>query len=402
MPADGGCNSDPLGSYLDGIGALLRDKRQRSSFAMYALGLLSDGERKSIEPIAARASGSVEHTHAVHEKLIHFLGASPWADAPVRAYATQHAVNAMLTHGPIRSWIVDDTGFLKQGKLSPGVQRQYTGSAGKTTNCQVGVSLVLATDAAHVAADFQLYIPESWANDRERCRRAYIPDDLEYAPKWCLALGMIERAVAQGLPHGVVLADCDYGNKTAFRDALDTLGLQYAVDVQSTTMVSSCVGNTGRLGDRMSVGELGAALQSKLRVVTWRQGTKAVMRSRFARIRVVVDRDDGPMRAPQWLLVEWPEDESAPTKFVLSTMPKGTSCQQLVRRCKERWRIERSYQDLKGELGLDHYEGRSYIGWHHHVSVVLACYAFLVAEHARSFPPSARKARRARSITNAA
>jgi SRSO17 transposase len=402
MPADGGCIDDPLGSYLDGIGTLLRDKRQRASFAMYAVGLLSDGERKSIEPIAARACGSADSTHAVHEKLIHFLGASPWSDAPVRAYATRHAVDAMLVHGPIRSWIVDDTGFLKQGKLSPGVQRQYTGSAGKTTNCQIGVSLVLATDKAHVTADFQLYIPESWASDRQRCRRAYIPDDLEYAPKWCLALGMIERAVAQGLPHGVVLADCDYGNKTAFRDALDTMGLQYAVEVQSTTMVSSCVGNTGRLGDRMSVGALGAALRSKLRTVTWRQGTKAVMRSRFARLRVVVDRDDGPMRAPQWLLVEWPEGEPAPTKFVLSTMPKSASCKQLVHRFKERWRIERSYEDLKGELGLDHYEGRSYIGWHHHVSVVLACYAFLVAEHARSFPPSARRTRDARSITNAA
>jgi SRSO17 transposase len=371
-------------------------------FAMYALGLLSDGERKSIEPIAARASGSADSTHAVHEKLIHFLGASPWADAPVRAHAARYAVDAMLARGPIRSWIVDDTGFLKQGKLSPGVQRQYTGSAGKTTNCQIGVSLVLATDTAHVAADFQLYIPESWANDRERCRRAYIPDDLEYAPKWCLALGMIERVVAQGLPHGVVLADCDYGNKTAFRDALDTMGLQYAVEVQSTTMISSCVGTTGRLGDRMSVGELGAALQSRLRTVTWRQGTKAVLRSRFARLRVVVDRDDGPMRAPQWLLIEWTEGEPAPRKFVLSTMPKSTSCKQLVHRFKERWRIERSYEDLKGELGLDHYEGRSCIGWHHHVSVVLACYAFLVAEHGRSFPPSAKRTRDARSITNAA
>lgn len=393
---------DPLSVYLDGIGEHLRDKRQRASFAMYALGLLSDGERKSMEPIAARASGTAERTHAMHERLIHFLGTSPWSDAPVRAYAARYAVQAMTAHGPIRTWVVDDTGFLKQGKLSPGVQRQYTGSAGKTTNCQIGVSLVLATDRAHVTTDFQLYIPESWAQDRERCRRAYIPDDVDYAPKWCLALGMIERALADGLPPGIVLADCDYGNKTAFRDTLDTLGLQYAVEVQSTTMVSSCVGDSGRLGDRMSVGELGAALKPKLRTVTWRQGTKAVLRSRFARLRVVVDRDDGQLRPPLWLLVEWPEDEPAPTKYVLSTMPKSTSCKQLVRTFKERWRIERSYEDLKSELGLDHYEGRSYIGWHHHVSVVLACYAFLVAEHARSFPPSARRARHGRTVTHAA
>lgn len=402
MHADSCRSDDPLSVFLDGLSTQLRDKRQRASFAMYALGLLSDGERKSMEPIAARASGRADRTRATHEKLIHFLGASPWSDTPVRAYAARYAVDAMTARGPIRTWIVDDTGFLKQGKLSPGVQRQYTGSAGKTTNCQIGVSLLLATDNAHVATDFQLYIPESWAQDRERCRRAHIPDDVEYAPKWCLALGMIERAVTDGLPRGVVLADCDYGNKTAFRDALDTLGLQYAVEVQSTTMVSSCVGNSGCFGDRMSVGELGAALRSKLRTVTWRQGTKAALRSRFARLRVVIDRDDGPLRPPQWLLVEWPEGEPAPTKFVLSTMPQNISCKQLVRTFKERWRIERSYEDMKGELGLDHYEGRSFIGWHHHVSVVLACYAFLVAEHARSFPPSARRARHARALTHAA
>jgi len=171
-----------------------------------------------MDPIAPRASGSPDRTHATHEKLIHFLAASPWSDAPVRAYAARHAVDAMTAHGPIRSWNVDDTGFLKQGKLSPGVQRQYTGSAGKTANCQIGVSFVLATGNAHATTDFQLYIPESWTQDRERCRRAYIPDDVEYTPKWCLALGM-------------------------------------------------------------SVGELGVALQSELRTVTWRQGTKAVLRS---------------------------------------------------------------------------------------------------------------------------
>jgi SRSO17 transposase len=152
----------------------------------------------------------------------------------------------------------------------------------------------------------------------------------------------------------------------------------------------------------MSVGELGAALRPKLRSMTWREGSKTELRSRFARLRVVVDRDDGLPRQSQWLLVEWPDNETAPTKFVLATMPKSTSCKKLVRTFKERWRIERSYEDLKGELGLDHYEGRSFVGWHHHISVVLACYAFLVAELARSFPPSARRSRHPRSITNAA
>lgn len=393
---------DRLNFYLDGLGKQLRDKRQRASFALYALGLLSDGERKSMEPIAARACGAPEQTNAVHERLVHFAASAAWRDEPVRRYAARYAINAMeASQGPIRTWLVDDTGFLKQGKHSPGVQRQYTGSAGKTANCQIGVSLVMATDHAHVTTDFRLYIPESWAVDRERCRRAHIPDDVLYEPKWALALSMIEDAMAADMPKGVVLGDCDYGNKTVFRDTLDRLGLQYAVEVQSTTVLRR-VGKHDKLGSRLPVAEIGAALRSKLRTVTWREGTKVALRSRFARIRVVVDRDDGQMRKPEWLLVEWPEGELAPTKFVLSTLPVTTSLKQMVRTFKSRWRIERSYQDLKGELGLDHYEGRSFIGWHHHVTVVLACYAFLVAEHARSFPPSARSESDARPLAHAA
>jgi SRSO17 transposase len=397
----GSDTADHLKLYLDGLGKLLRDKRQRASFATYALGLLTDGERKSMEPIAARACGSPEQTNAFHERLVHFAGSAAWRDEPIRRHATRHAVAAMQEQGPIRTWVVDDTGFLKQGKHSPGVQRQYTGSAGKTTNCQVGVSLVLATEHAHVATDFRLYIPESWAQDRERCRRAHIPDDVIYEPKWALALNMIEAAVAADLPKGVVLGDCDYGNKTVFRDMLEVLGLQYALEVQSTTMLRR-IGKRGRPGERMSVAEIGSMLHNKLRTVSWREGTKVSLCSRFARVRVIVDRNDGQPREPQWLLIEWPQGESAPTKFVLSTMPLKTSCKQLVRIFKSRWRIERSYEDLKGELGLDHYEGRSFIGWHHHVSVVLACYAFLVAEHARSFPPSARSQGADRSLAHAA
>jgi SRSO17 transposase len=392
--------AEQWGVYLDALGAKLRDKRQRASFALYALGLLSDGERKSLEPIAARACADPARTHAVHEQLIHFLADSPWKDEPIRQYAAHHAVQAMQTQGAIQTWIIDDTGFIKQGTQSPGVQRQYTGSAGKTTNCQVGVSLVLATEHAHVATDFRLYLPESWIADRERCRRAHIPDDIDYEPKWALALSMIEGALRADLPKGVVLADADYGTKTVFRDTLHLLGLSYAVGVQGANKL--CVIDAdGTLSERMSIEDVGASLRSKLRTVRWREGTKATLSSRFARVRVVVDREDGQARDPEWLLVEWPLGESAPTKFVLSSLPVAMSCKQLVRIVKSRWRIERSYEDLKGELGLDHYEGRSFVGWHHHVSVVLACYAFLVAQHVRSFPPSARKKGRDDALAHA-
>lgn len=389
------------GGYLDGLGDKLRNKKQRASFALYALGLLSDAERKSLEPIAARAAADPERTHAVHEQLIHFLAAAPWQDEPVRHHAANYAIRAMETHGPIATWVIDDTGFIKQGKLSPGVQRQYTGSAGKTTNCQVAISLVLATEHAHVATDFRLYLPESWTEDRERCRRAHIPDDVEYAPKWALALEMIEGALKAKLPKGVVLADADYGTKTVFRDMLNEFGLQYAVGVQGTNKVR-VVTTDGQLSERLTIEEVGLGLEQRLRKVTWREGTKTKLSSRFARVRVVVDRDDGLARDPEWLLVEWPRGEAGPTKYVLSTLPVSMSAKQMVGTVKSRWRVERSYEDMKGELGLDHYEGRSFIGWHHHISVVLACYAFLVAEHARSFPPSAEPATQDDSVVNAA
>lgn len=379
--------SDRLSNFLDQIGALMRDRRQRASFALYAVGLLNEGERKSMEPIAARMGGDPASTVVVHNQLMRLLSSDAWHDEPIRAFATNYAIEAMQSQAPINTWIVDDTGMLKQGRYSPGVQRQYSGSAGKTANCQIAVSLVLANGLSHVVTDARLYLPESWAADRGRCRRAHVPDDVEYAPKWALALEMIEQAVSAGVPKGVVLADCDYGNKTVFRDTLTRLGLKYALEIQSTTKVRR-LGAHDVPGERIAVGDIGRRLRKKFRKVTWREGTNCVLHSRFARIRVIVDREDNVEREPEWLLVEWPENEPSPTKFVLATLPKGVSCKQLVRIFKERWRIERSYEDMKGELGFDHYEGRSFVGWHHHVTAVLVCYAFLVAETVRSFPPS--------------
>ena len=374
--------------YLDKIGGSLRDKRQRASFAVYAAGLLSDGERKSMEPIAARACPDPERVHAMHQRLIHFTTTAAWKDEPIRRIATRYALDEMERHEPVSTWIVDDTGFLKQGKHSPGVQRQYTGSAGKRANCQIGVSLVLANTQAELPVDFRLYIPQSWADDRPRCRAAHIPDDVGYSPKWRLALDMIESAVEADLPPGVVLADSGYGNTGAFRKKLDSLGLQYAVDIHSNTVVRR-VGVGGKLGKPMSAKRLARSLKSKFRKTTWREGSKASLHSQFARVRIVVGSEDDDGQTPQWLLLEWPHDADEPDHYVLSTLPKTLSLKQMIRTTKNRWRVERSYQDLKGQLGLDHYEGRSFIGWHHHVTVALACHSFLVAERARSFSPSA-------------
>jgi len=387
---------DRLHRYLEGVWALLGDRRRRQGFASYACGLFGDGERKSVEPMAARSCGDPKKAEAAHRKLLRVVGESCWEDRPVREYATRYALEQMQVHGEVQHWIVDDTGFLKQGKHSPGVQRQYTGSAGKTTNCQIAVSLTLATEHAHLPVDMELYLPESWANDRKRCSAAKIPDDVVYRPKWRIALDMIEASLTAEMPRGTVLADADYGNKSAFRDRLDELGLQYAVAIQKTTRVQRVEGRSKarKLGERMSVEELAFELDpSELRRVTWREGTKETMSASFAVIRVEPIPSDNQARREQWLIIEWPADRHMPAKYNLATLPRTMSRKRIIRTLKERWRTERAYQDLKGELGLDHFEGRSYRGWNHHVSLALFCFAFLAAEQARAFPPSETRGR---------
>lgn len=389
-----------LEQYFEEVGDVLGNKRRRASFAMYATGILGDGERKSAEPIAARASADPATVRNAHEQLLHFLGRSEWEDAPIRRLATRHALAPMTAHEQVEAWIIDDTGFLKQGTHSPGVQRQYTGSAGKTTNCQLAVSLTVCTATMELPVDMDLYLPKSWIDDFPRRRAAKIPDSIGFRPKWKMALEMMKRAVEAGVPKGLVLTDAAYGTNAEFRDGATDLGFEYAVDVQSPTSVRPVSAN---LGGRQSVLELARNLPSKCyRKVTWRQGSRRSLASRFAMVRVWVEPSDGKRHPPEWLLIEWPLDETAPTHFVLSTLPPTTKRKQLVRRVKQRWRIERTYEDMKGELGLDHFEGRSYPGWHHHVTVVLACYAFVASERARSFPPSAARPGRARTLRLAA
>ncbi len=379
---------DRLDEFLDGIGEILKNKRRRASFATYAYGLLSDGERKSMEPIAARASGDRATVVAHHERLVHFLADSPWKDQPIREFSARFALEPMVERSPILSWIVDDTGFLKKGIHSPGVQRQYTGSAGKVTNCQIGVSLVLANKESHLAVDFDLYLPESWTEDRSRCAAAHIPDDVGYRPKWQIALELIGKACKADYPRGTLLADSGYGDVPAFRAGLIELKLMYAVGVHHDAKVCR-LGKSGRPGVCMTVKELAMRKPTSFRQCSWRNGTKNRLHSRFNRYRVIVQDKFSDGKTSQWLLVEWPENEKEPTRFTLSNLPASISMKSLVRQTKERWRIEASYLELKEELGLDHFEGRSYVGWHHHISVVLSCQAFLVAERVRSFPPSA-------------
>jgi SRSO17 transposase len=395
-----------LTTYFEKIGEHLPRREQRESFATYFYGILSDGERKSVEPIAARACGEPEGTKRSHDRLLHFLGQSPWSDRAVRREAARHAIAAMAEREPVTTWILDDTGFLKQGSHSVGVQRQYTGSAGKVTNCQIGVSLSVASRGEHVPIDFALYLPKTWLDSPARRLEARIPADTIFKTKIELGLDLVVRALDDGLPGEIVLADAAYGSSVEFRNGLVAYGLDYAVGVNGTSKVWTLDARGRRSKDAASAVDLGVRLGRKaFRHVMWRDGTRGPLFSKFCFRRVIVAHDDGTPaedRDPVWLVIEWPDGESRPTKFTLTTLPRRMSKKQIVRTTKERWRTERAYEELKGELGLDHYEGRSFPGWNHHVSVVLCCYAFVVAERVRRFPPSTRRVRPSRSLDRAA
>ena len=382
-------------AHVDHIGGLLGNDARRASFATYTVGLISHGERKSMEPIACRACPDPEKADAAHQRLHNFVSDAAWSDRDVRRESARYALAAMQQREPIVAWLIDDTGFLKQGKHSVGVQRQYTGTAGKVTNCQVAPSLSLATMSQQVPVDFELYLPKSWANDKARRKEGHIPDEVLFQTKPALALAMIQRALDDKLPKAVVLADAAYGTSSAFRLALRSLGLDYALAVESATKVWQMDRLLRRRGKALSVKKLAAAIGKKaFRRITWRQGTKEPLSARFAFLRVVPFHDDGVdpvVREDVWLIVEWEDGKLTPTKFYFATLPKRTTKKQLVRIIKVRWRTERMYEDTKGQLGLHHFEGRSYRGWHHHVSAVLFCYSFVAAEHANAFPPSARK-----------
>lgn len=378
-----------LESYFsDGIGPLLRNKNQRASFALYSMGILGEGERKSAEPIAARTVADPDKVDPMHQRLLHFLANAEWDDNAVRCYAVRYALAEMVQRGKVKAWTLDDTGFLKQGIHSVGVQRQYTGSAGKVTNCQVTVSLTLSTDQAHLPVDMELYLPDKWANDPARRQEARIPESVLFQTKPQLAIQMIRRAVANHLPKGAVLADSAYGNNGWFREQLLEMDLEYGVGILSTTTVH-CVDEQGHDCPATSVGELARRMGRKgFRRHTWRDGTRRRLESRFAFKQVKVP---GQQRL-QLLVVEWPSAKSEPDHYFLCTFGTGMTHKAVIRLLKERYRIEQTYSEMKGELGLDHFEGRSYPGWHHHVTVVLACYAFVLAERERAFPPSGRRA----------
>ena len=363
----------------------------------YLRGLMLPGERKSVEPMAARVHP--QDVPSAHQSMHHLVADSEWSDTALLAAVAREVVPVLSETGKAPCfWIVDDTGHRKYGKHSVGVARQYCGQLGKTDNCQVAVSLSLATLDGSVPLDYRLYLPQEWTEDKGRCKRAGVPKEIAFATKGELAWRQIEAALAAGIPHGTVLMDAGYGDEAALRDRLSAHGLPYAVGIKPATAVwwdeyqpapAPVKPARGRRRTRVlrdethqpiGVRELAQALPAaSYRTLTWREGTNAALRSRFARVRVRAAHADRP-RAEEWLLIEWPKGEAEPTRYFLSTLPADISFKELVATVKMRWRIERDYRELKQEVGLGHYEGRNWRGFHHHASLCIAAYGFLMLE----------------------
>ena len=347
----------------------------------------------------------------MHQSLHHLVADAPWSDETVLDRALDFVLPAMLRQGPLVAWIVDDTGFPKKGRHSVGVTRQYCGQVGKQENCRLAVSLSVATDTSSIPVAFQLYLPEEWAEDKVRRGKAGVPEEVVFRTKPQLALQQIRRARERGIPEAVLLADAGYGTDTKFRAELTEMNLPYIVGIMSSVSVwrpseqpqpaKKWQGKGRRTKllrrdpDHQPVGvkELAVSLPPDCwKIIAWRQGVRKKLRSRFAAVRVRPAHRDYWRAEPhpeQWLLIEWPADQPEPTKYWLSTLPAGTSLIELVRLAKHRWIIERDYEELKQELGLGHFEGRGWRGFHHHVTLCLAAYGFLVAERNRFSPPCA-------------
>jgi SRSO17 transposase len=385
------------------LGGLARSD-QRAKGELYLRGLLTEGQRKSMQPMAARLGVD-------HQGLQQFITSSTWDVEAVRANVAQWAARVINPS----AYVIDDSAFPKDGVASPCVARQYCGALGKRANCQVGVSVQLVTDHASLAANWRLFCPESWDDAtitdadtaqevRRRRARAGIPATVRHREKWRLALDMLDQMnQAWALPRLPVTADSAYGDATAFRLGLEERGYSYVVAVKPTLSAHpadalpqrAAYGGRGRPpvpGYREEPSTLGklalAAGRKALHQVTWRHGTRkspnnptAALRSRFLAIRVrPANRDipragDGSLPAC-WLLAEWPVGAPEPTDYWLSNLPESTPLRELVRLAKIRWRVEHDYRELKTGLGLDHFEGRSFAGWHRHVTLVCLAQAF--------------------------
>jgi SRSO17 transposase len=389
--------------YLEHLSEGLGHADRHAGLRGYCTGLMLPLSRKSVEPMAARVDPM--HASARHQALHHFVAKAEWSHDELLRRVCQWVIPKMdFTGGGW--WIIDDTGFPKKGRHSVGVARQYCGVLGKQDNCQVAVSISLASTQGSLPVAWQLYLPEGWAADPERRAKAGVPEKVRFATKTQIALQQLRALLVAGAPHHCVLADAGYGVDNAFRQALTDMGLAYAVGVTSAVVVwppgvvplppepYSGMGRPPVMPRRtaalqpMSVKVLAQSLANKeFQNISWREGTNETLTGRFAAVRVRHaggNTGKARLRPEQWLLIEWPANEAEPRKYILSTLPEDTPINELVSVAYQRWRIERDYQDLKQDFGLGHYEGRGWRGFHHHAALSIAAYGFLMAERLKA------------------
>ena len=391
--------SERFDQYMAHLSQALGHADRHAGLKGYCTGLMLPLSRKSVEPMAARMDPL--HASARHQALHHFVAKAQWSDAQVLRRVCQWVMPHMdFSQGGW--WIIDDTGFPKKGVHSVGVARQYCGLLGKQDNCQVAVSVSLACDQGSIPVAWQLYLPQDWAQDAERRKRTGVPESVRFATKTQIALQQLRTLLSEGAPRHCVLADAGYGVDTAFRQALSDMGLHYAVGVTSAVVVwppgveplppqtYSGKGRPPVMPRRtaqlqpISVKALALSLPAQaFQTISWREGTNAPLTGRFAAVRVRHaggNAGKARLRPQEWLLIEWPVEQAEPVKYILSTLPESTPLNDLVGSAYQRWRIERDYQDLKQDFGLGHYEGRGWRGFHHHASLSIAAYAFLMSE----------------------
>ncbi|MGH2831770.1 MAG: IS701 family transposase [Solirubrobacteraceae bacterium] len=382
--------------------ASMNHPAQRENAERYVRGLLAAGPRKSLEPLVERLGGEGDY-----QSLQQFLADSPW-DAQRVIQAVVERVAPVLD---VQAWVLDDTGFPKDGKHSPGVKRQYSGTLGKVGNCQIGVSVHAVSETGTLPLGWALYLPEDWCEDPERRRKAKIPEAVVFHTKPELGVALIERAAGFQIERAPVLGDAAYGDNTGLRTALESGGIEYVLSIspdvavfESDTAFEVPARRAGSRGpapstprpdrEAVSVEHLARSLgEDDFHTVTFRGKGKTRVRSRFAFQRVTaghpVIRDNEPPRE-EWIIIEWPAGRDAPSDYWISNLPAKTKPERLARLARLRWMIELDYRQLKGELGLDHYEGRSYLGWQHHTALVTTAHAFLTLE--RQNPKAQRRA----------
>lgn len=395
-----------LGDFLDDMVANMGRPERRSAMRHYITGLLLDGERKSVQPMAARLTKDASEADAMRQRLQDCVSLSPWSDEEM---LRRLALKIDREMPGIEAFVIDDTGFAKKGEHSVGVARQYSGTLGRTDNCQVAVSLHLAGANGSGCIAMRLYLPEQeWAANEHRRSAARVPEEIQFQTKWEIALAQLDIALAAEVGRHVVLADAGYGEATEFRTGIEDRGLHYVVGISGVPTIwrpgvipaVPRTENVGRPATRpkakeepVCVSDFARELKAKMfRNVSWREGSKGRQSGRFYATRVYSaerhTKKSRPALKPVWLIIEDAGEEKRPFKFYFSNLPESTPIKKLVRLIKLRWRVERDYQELKGEIGLDHFEGRTWRGFHHHATLCAVAHGFLALRRAL-FPPEA-------------